>query len=94
MNILSWGEILSCTKIDCFKVILNVIIERCSGKKMFLNVIIERCSEKKMFLKGYSSTAVKSSGGKKQKHHYYIDFLVQNFFYVGTCKNASRSKFL
>ena len=47
-----------------------------------------------MFLKGYSSTAVKSSGGKKQKHHYYIDFLVQNFFYVGTCKNASRSKFL
>ena len=49
-KILSWGEILSCAKIACFKVMLDVVIER--------------CSEKKMFLKSYSSTAVKSSGGK------------------------------
>ena len=52
MKILSWGDILSCAKIACFKVMLDVAIETYSGKKMFL--------------KSYSSTAVKSSGGKNK----------------------------
>ena len=39
-------------KIDCFKVLLGIAIERYSGKKMFL--------------KSYSSTAVKSSGSKNK----------------------------
>ena len=50
MEILSRGEILGCTKIDCSKVKLDVVIQKCSGKKMFLI--------------SCSSTAVKSSGGK------------------------------
>ena len=51
-KIFSWGETLSCAKIDCFKVMLDVLIEKCTGKKMLL--------------KSYSSTAVKSSGSKNK----------------------------
>ena len=45
-----------------------------------------------MLLKSYSSTTVKSKGGKN-KSAIIIRLFVQTFFYVGTLKNASHSKF-
>ena len=50
------------TKIDCLKVLLEVVTERCSGKKMFLE--------------SYSSTPVKSSRGKNKKRFCYTDVFV------------------
>ena len=68
-----------CAKIDCFKVLLDVVIEPCSRKKMFL--------------KSYSSAAVKSSRDKNKSatviNIFFKTWRTKLFF-----KNASRSKFL
>ena len=68
-----------CAKIDCFKVLLDVVIQPCSRKNMFL--------------KSYSSAAVKFSRDKNKSatviNIFFKTWRTKLFF-----KNASRSKFL